>query len=156
MVVAETESWSRQLSGAWACHLFLNPCTLPRALHFLDTLTEAPQEPLHTPAVSNRAAYSCLSPGSSQAPQGMKVDHCPFPTPVTSTPTDLPWAEPLLDSCLGRCRRWPPSGLSAPLPASHFMTFHSSMVSPIHPCYSHLTSVQVVLTSRDPHSAHPP
>lgn len=76
-MVAKTESWSRRLSGTWVCHLFLNPCPLPRTLQFLCTLTETPQEPLPTPAVSNRAVYSCLSPGSFQAPGDLELDYCP-------------------------------------------------------------------------------
>lgn len=153
-MVAKTESWSRRLSGTWVCHLFLNPCPLPRTLQFLCTLTETPGAPPHSCCFQQGCLFLPV-PWELPSPWGPGTRLLPLPHLVTPIPPNLPWAEPLLDSYLGKWRTLPPRGPSAPSPDSHFMTSHSAMVSPTQPRYSHLIPAQVALTSRAPHSFHP-
>lgn len=147
---AETESWSRWLSGAWACQLFLNPCPLPRALQFLCTLTGTPQEPFPSPSVSNRVAHSCLSPGHFQTPGDLELDYC------SSLTLSLLYLLTFPGQNLSWIYAQGGGGPLAPCPDSHFMTLHSAMVSPTQHCYSHLAPTPVALPSRATHTAHRP
>lgn len=127
----------------------------PAVLSDVPTPTETSQEPHSPPHRLQQGCSHLLIPCDLTKSQGPGKSILPLPHPC-----HLHTTHPLLgrispgfplEEVEDFASTWT---VSPPLPTFNFMTFHSAMVSPTHPCYRHLTSAQVALTSRAPHSAH--